>query len=190
MLKMFFTSEYISLKILAQRSYSDFVERVMDCEDVPPRIRSLILECVDPISSNRPHFDEIVRELEKALETEKLNAAKLAKNSSTQLDADLICRLFPPSIAEALRQGRKPEPEFIENCSILFSDVVGTYLYLSSERIAVSVTPDVKQCLIQYMYARYVPPNPSATPGFTDISSKLDASDVESRLLLPQTSIQ
>lgn len=141
---MFFYEDFTVLKLLAEKSYSEFCLQISNSELVPLRVRNILTDCFDPIVANRPHFDEIVRELEKAVESERQIQAKIAKSrgAGTQMDADLIYKLFPPNIAAALRAGRKIEPEFLEEVTVLFSDVVG----------------------------------------FTDISSKLDARDVQQTL--------
>ena len=92
----------------------------------PPEIVSLMKDCWQADPKKRPQMDEIDRRL-KRLDIEsaepgnnQLFSRQLTKTKAAR-NEDLLFKVFPKHIAEALRDGRKVEPEHHECVSIFFS---------------------------------------------------------------------
>lgn len=69
--------------------------------------------------------------------------------SDTELDGKLLEEVFPPHIAQALREGRRVEPEEKECVTIFFSDIVG-FTNISS-----SIPPLKVSDMLDRLYQRF-----------------------------------
>lgn len=122
--------------------------------DCPPKIAALMMECVDGDPSARPTFEEIDLRL-KRMTTENVDPsqAHLSMQARKGLQVSrantLLYELFPPHIAEALRDGRKVEQESHDMVTVFFSDIVG-YTSLSEQ-----LTPQKVCSLIERLYHRF-----------------------------------
>ena len=98
----------------------------------PETVATIMKECVDGNANARPSFEELDLRL-KRLNVESvepgempLSAARSKKMKRDLQNADnLLYDIFPRHIADALREGRKVEPEHHECVTIFFSDIVG-----------------------------------------------------------------
>jgi len=96
-------------------------------EGLPKDAAAIMCACWDPDPDMRPSFDQIkvmvsqlnMKDLDIWLGRENGGAA--GKRTANQLLYDV----FPPHIADTLRQGKKVEPEHHEVVTIFFSDIVG-----------------------------------------------------------------
>lgn len=116
----------------------DVLEAVSDAAqhkrpDVPsacaPEVAVLMRDCWQEDPSLRPACDEIDRRL-KALAVASADAGAWSLGMRSPVlrrgkTNELLNDVFPPHVAEALRAGRKVEPESREVVTIFFSDIVG-----------------------------------------------------------------
>jgi len=99
----------------------------------PPPIQSLMTDCLHAIPENRPTFEELDKRL-KRLDVETVapmgklvvskQASKEAREAAGRTE-DLLFEVFPKHIAQALRDGKKVDPESRDVVTIFFSDIVG-----------------------------------------------------------------
>lgn len=96
----------------------------------PPQFQSLVYRCLVENPDERPNFESIYNELSSL---DPIDFAKrFAIPGEQRLHRDLFQRtdkllfnVFPKHIAEALRDGRKVQPESRDVVTIFFSDIVG-----------------------------------------------------------------
>jgi len=98
-------------------------------ENCPPQVQGLMSDCLVSIPHNRPTFEELDQRLRRmdvtTIEPGDLHLSHQSKKSSILERTDqLLFDVFPQHIAEALRDGRKVEPEHREIVTIFFSDIV------------------------------------------------------------------
>ncbi|KAJ1492899.1 hypothetical protein T484DRAFT_1770181 [Baffinella frigidus] len=98
----------------------------------------LMRECWQQDPALRPPFEEIDRRL-RAMDTEstRIKSTKTSRASKREAKASMLNNVFPACassvlnnvfpayVAEALKEGRKVEPEHRDVVSIFFSDIVG-----------------------------------------------------------------
>ena len=121
--------------------------------ECPPKIAALMKECLDAEPSARPTFEEIDLRL-KRMSTENVDPSEAHLPMQGRLlqasrANNLLYELFPPHIAQALRDGRKVEQENHECVTIFFSDIVGF------TKLAESLTPQKVCSLIDRLYERF-----------------------------------
>jgi serine/threonine protein kinase len=89
---------------------------------MPAALKTLMADCLDNDPEKRPTFEEIDTRLRRIDAEAALtaSAASNVKNSHVSL-----FDIFPRHVAEALRDGRKVEPEHKDVVTIFFSDIVG-----------------------------------------------------------------
>jgi len=95
---------------------------------LPHFLNDLMLECWNKNPLRRPSFQEIsqrvqnldVKDLEQFFES---SASRWVDN--TNRDRDLLHQVFPAHIADALKEGKKVDPEQHDCVTIFFSDIVG-----------------------------------------------------------------
>jgi len=96
----------------------------------PSAVSSLMMDCLVANPLNRPSFEELDLRL-KRLDVDNVEpgAMNLSMQATKDYIADrneeLLFDVFPRHVAEALRDGRKVEPESRECVSVFFSDIVG-----------------------------------------------------------------
>ena len=72
----------------------------------------------------RPTFGDIDQRL-RDLDAEMVEPEETNLSFQTRKDRRVLHDVFPPKIAQSLREGKKVEPQFKEIVTIFFSDVVG-----------------------------------------------------------------
>ena len=98
-------------------------------DSCPPQVQGLMYDCVGGIPQNRPTFEELDQRLRRldvaTIEPGELHLSHQAKKDRKLERTDnLLFDVFPQHIAEALRDGRKVEPEHREIVTIFFSDIL------------------------------------------------------------------
>jgi len=116
----------------------------------PSHIQSLMADCLlDEISyRHRPSFDEIDGRIKRVstsnIEPDVMLPTKQFKKTSIlmrgeQMADQLLFHIFPCHIAEALKHGRKVEPEHRDVVTIFFSDIIG-FTNISSSLPAIKIS--------------------------------------------------
>lgn len=96
----------------------------------PSHAETLMKDCLKSDPSSRPSFEEIELRM-KRMDADNVEPgiSNLSMHAKKKIYAtrseDLLFQIFPRHIAEALRDGRKVEPENREMVTIFFSDIVG-----------------------------------------------------------------
>ena len=97
-------------------------------ESVPPQITSMMTECLADDPNQRPIFDELDVRLNR-LTVESADISDTVRSHRIEREHSganqLLYDNFPKKFADALREGRKVEPEKRECVTIFFSDIVG-----------------------------------------------------------------
>ena len=88
---------------------------------MPPALKTLMADCLDDDPEKRPSFEEIDTRLRRI----DAEAAVTASASNVKNSHVSLFDIFPRHVAEALRDGRKVEPEHKDVVTIFFSDIVG-----------------------------------------------------------------
>jgi len=102
----------------------------------PPKIQTLMSECLDGVPQKRPTFEEL------DLQLRRMDVAKIEPGNLPSIKdrtKELLDEVFPKHVAEALRAGRQVEPESREIVTIFFSDIVG-FTKISSNLSAIKVS--------------------------------------------------
>lgn len=86
--------------------------------NMPIPVQSLMADCLDEDPEKRPSFEEI------DIRLKRINAESASVGPKKNSQVSLF-DIFPQHIAEALRDGRKVEPEHKDCVTIFFSDIVG-----------------------------------------------------------------
>ncbi|CAB9497189.1 activated protein kinase catalytic subunit alpha-1 [Seminavis robusta] len=111
-------------------------------KNCPSEVTNLMKACLREDPSHRPTATELdisFRTLDAAnMKTFDEASAQKRKTDSARTDI-LLEDIFPPHIAQALKEGRKVEPETHEEVTIVFSDIVG-YTDMSSSMPATKVS--------------------------------------------------
>ena len=100
----------------------------------PAALTDLCRHAWDRLSGNRPSFAQIAEKLRGSMalsptgglwrsQRRTMNAAALQEEMNKQ--RQLLHKVFPPRVADALMEGRSVEPQEIECVTIFFSDIVG-----------------------------------------------------------------
>lgn len=120
----------------------------------PGQPASLMADCLRSAPEARPGFEEIELRM-KRLDADNVEpgdahlTAHARKHAKASRSEDLLFKVFPKHIAEALRDGRKVEPEHHDLVSIFFSDVVG-FTEISSK-----LTPIKVQDMLDRLYSLF-----------------------------------
>ena len=108
-------------KVLQQIMDPDIRKRPPFPRIMPSEIRNVMKECLAHEVEQRPTANEIDNRLQRLGN----NTLMFGENSDTEEEANVsLFDIFPRHIAEALKDGRRIEPEFKSCVSIFFSDVV------------------------------------------------------------------
>jgi class 3 adenylate cyclase len=109
-------------------------------------------ECLESRPDARPAAAELDTRL-KQLDVDNVKPGQMIfskqKKKEEHKTTDLLLDVFPPHIAEALREGRKIEPETRECVTILFSDIVGF------TSIAASLSPLKVSDMLDRLYLQF-----------------------------------
>lgn len=134
----------------------------------PPQVEILMSDCLVSAPHNRPSFEELDQRLRR-LEVDNIEfqgqqtfSLQSSKSSKMQRTDDLLFQVFPQHVAEALRDGRKVEPEHRDMVTIFFSDIV------SFTDISGQLSPLKVSDMLDRLYSR-----------FDDISREHDVFKVE-----------
>mmetsp|Transcript_62931 Transcript_62931/g.153219 ORF Transcript_62931/g.153219 Transcript_62931/m.153219 type:complete len:389 (-) Transcript_62931:854-2020(-) len=106
------------LKLVADKRISKRPPPPRNC---PSQLIALMNECLSDSPAERPPFDEIDHRI-KRLQKEKPEPESGAQFDKASLS---LFDIFPKHIAEALKEGKKVEPEHHDCVTIFFSDIVG-----------------------------------------------------------------
>jgi len=120
----------------------------------PSSIASVMKDCLVGDPELRPSFDEIDNRI-KRMDTEtadpgdQLLSRGTKKMITSSRNQDLLFKIFPKHIAEALRDGRKVEPERKDLVTICFSDIIGF------TEICALLTPEKVSDLLDRLYTKF-----------------------------------
>lgn len=139
------------LRLVADKSVNKRPSVPTSC---PEKVGILMNECLDADPASRPTFEEIDLKLQRfSVESVDPGEAHLSYHARKELKASrtnhLLYEVFPPHVAEALRDGRKPEQEIHECVTIFFSDIVGF------TSISESSTPRKVCDMLDRLYLRF-----------------------------------
>eukprot|EP00238_Polyblepharides_amylifera_P013082 CAMPEP_0196599012 /NCGR_PEP_ID=MMETSP1081-20130531/94630_1 /TAXON_ID=36882 /ORGANISM="Pyramimonas amylifera, Strain CCMP720" /LENGTH=1163 /DNA_ID=CAMNT_0041924753 /DNA_START=503 /DNA_END=3995 /DNA_ORIENTATION=+ len=90
---------------------------------VPKPVRDLIEECWHKNPLRRPQMAEVLERLLSVAEKLKSKQNNMLRDNAH--NTQLLHQVLPPRVVEALRQGKKVEPETFSQVTIFFSDIVG-----------------------------------------------------------------
>ncbi|XP_054650490.1 retinal guanylyl cyclase 2 isoform X2 [Dunckerocampus dactyliophorus] len=115
-------------------------------DQAPLECIQLMKQCWSELPDRRPNFDEIfdrfkiinkgkktniIDSMLRMLEQYSSNLEDLIRERTEELEVEkqrtekLLSEMLPPSVAEALKTGATVEPEFFDQVTIYFSDIVG-----------------------------------------------------------------
>ena len=97
----------------------------------PSAVQDLMQRCWDQNPIMRPEFGVILFELQDWLNQNPARNMQSHANIHHQRTSQLVNKMLPEHVARALQEGRPVEPEHFDDCTILFSDIVG-YTTISS----------------------------------------------------------
>lgn len=114
--------------------------------EAPPELVVLMKECWQSDPKLRPNFEEVDRRL-KGMEAAGISTMQL--HVRAWRTNDLLHDVFPRRVAEALRDGRKVEPEHHDVVTIFFSDIVG-FTHISS-----TLEPEKVSSMLDRLYSKF-----------------------------------
>mmetsp|Transcript_29576 Transcript_29576/g.62857 ORF Transcript_29576/g.62857 Transcript_29576/m.62857 type:complete len:940 (+) Transcript_29576:1-2820(+) len=112
--------EDVLAEVSKQASETGRLKRPSIPSSTPAEMAVLMRDCWHEDPALRPHFEEVCRRLETLAESGFIGIVERRRRIN-----DLLYDVFPRHIAEALRDGRKVEPEHHDVVTIFFSDIVG-----------------------------------------------------------------
>eukprot|EP00977_Amphora_coffeiformis_P007218 scaffold1569_cov171-Amphora_coffeaeformis.AAC.4 len=89
---------------------------------MPPEIKTMMKECLHTKADERPSAEELDKRLKRIGPSSESTCVTEADDGSN--NSDSFYDMVPRHIREALKEGRKVEPEFKTSVAILFSNVV------------------------------------------------------------------
>jgi serine/threonine protein kinase len=113
---------------------------------MPPLVASLMHDCLVSNPEDRPTFDEIANRI-KRFAIDDVQPVGLRRNDGK--DLDLLLKIFPRHIADALREGRRVEPEHHECITCFFRSVhyaVMNFLIILLWSITLTCFHCLRQC--------------------------------------------
>lgn len=130
--------------------------------NMPPKVSEIMKGCVEPYPKARPSFETLDLILKRLIAQNFENEEKKStmrhnsiigdsfhNNNNTSIMTNLLYNVFPPHIADALKQGKKVEQESHECVTIFFSDIVGF------TTISQSTTPQKVCQMLERLYQKF-----------------------------------
>eukprot|EP00730_Choanoeca_flexa_P005203 TRINITY_DN11901_c0_g6_i1.p1 TRINITY_DN11901_c0_g6~~TRINITY_DN11901_c0_g6_i1.p1 ORF type:complete len:479 (+),score=123.04 TRINITY_DN11901_c0_g6_i1:41-1438(+) len=115
----------------------------------PAEISVIIQECWTADADRRPTFKELDRRLASMDETLITQAQRRQSTAVRTTGSDrLLEEVFPKHVAEALKAGKKVEPQHYDSVTIFFSDIVGF------TDISGSLPPEEVMDMLDRLYTR------------------------------------
>jgi len=115
---------------------------------MPHSMKGLMEECLHALPNKRPTFGNIDQRV-RDLDVEMVEPEETHLSLQTRKDRRVLYDVFPPKIADSLREGKKVEPESRELVTIFFSDVVG-FTEISSKLSPLKISD-----MLDRMYTRF-----------------------------------
>lgn len=120
----------------------------------PPTVAAIMKECLEKTPGSRPTFEQLdlrLKDLDVAtIEPGQVNFSYQQKKlAQAERSEELLFDVFPKHIAEAIRDGRKVDPESRQVVTIFFSDIVG-FTNISSTLSALKVSDMLDRLYIQF----------------------------------------
>eukprot|EP00049_Salpingoeca_infusionum_P002168 m.54504 g.54504 ORF g.54504 m.54504 type:complete len:1317 (+) comp11426_c0_seq2:668-4618(+) len=109
-------------------------------------ILELIAQCWSPRSLNRPNFSSISIRFRSI---KGLGASFLSSQDEGQRQARILNEVFPDHVAEALKAGKKVEPQEMESVTLFYSDIVGF------TKISSGLTPAHVSDMLDRLYTEF-----------------------------------
>jgi hypothetical protein len=117
-------------------------------ESCPPKAQTLMMECLIGDPRRRPTFEELDLQL-KRLDIATMEPNRKKEDPSKQEQAVLLYDLFPGHVADALKEGRKVEPQSRDHCTIFSSRI------FNFDEISNSLGPLKVSDMLQRLYGRF-----------------------------------
>lgn len=121
----------------------------------PPKVAGIMTDCLVGSPFKRPSFEELDLRL-KRLDVENaepgqqiFSMQRKKQEQKAQRNEELLFDVFPRHVAEALRDGRKVEPETFDAVTIYFSDIV-SYTTISS-----TLKPEKVSDMLDRLYLKF-----------------------------------
>jgi serine/threonine protein kinase len=119
----------------------------------PAEMVALMRECWHADSRLRPTCDEMDRRLQ-SLDASRADPGRPKRRCATmarraQRTDEILYDIFPEHVANALRDGRKPEPEARDEVTIFFSDIVGF------TDISATLAPEKVSSMLDRLYTSF-----------------------------------
>ena len=151
-------------------AYAQSEMPVIDPDASPSLMVELMQLMWDYIPSKRPSASECKSYLKRSLPNSITDSEKMAmqivseyndelsrlvaeRTTALQLEfkrsRDLLYKMVPESVADSLLRGKMPEPETVESCTVLFSDIVGFTSLCSN------VTPQTVVEMLNSLYCTF-----------------------------------
>ena len=123
----------------------------------PPKVASIMTDCLVPDPNKRPSFEELdlrlrrldVANVEPGTSMAPFSSKRNMKDILAARNEELLFDVFPRHVAEALRDGRRVEAEAFDCVTIFFSDIVG-YTTISA-----NLTPKKVSEMLDRLYLKF-----------------------------------
>ena len=116
---------------------------------IPPGVAAIMNDCLVEDAAGRPTFEEISNRFNRFTPQAVEPTNLIKKRKPGERNFDVLLKMFPRHIAEALRDGRKVEPEHHDCVTIFFSDIVG-FTTISSE-----LPPEKVSDMLHRLFGRF-----------------------------------
>jgi Adenylate and Guanylate cyclase catalytic domain len=114
----------------------------------PPKAQTLMMECLVGDPRRRPTFEELDLQL-KRLDIATMEPIRSKEDSNKEEQALLLYDLFPGHVADALKEGRKVEPQSRDHCTIFSSRIY------NFEEMSSTLGPLKVSDMLQRLYGRF-----------------------------------
>jgi len=141
------------LEVINEIIDTDVMKRPIVPDVIPPMVGNMMEECLLDDPDARPTFMEMDLRLKRltaeSVEPGNMNFSVQTRGTKERRANELLYDIFPPHIADALRDGRKVEQEHHECVTIYFSDIVGF------TTISQMLTPEKVCNMLDRLYQRF-----------------------------------